>query len=302
MRKKEEIITIQSISALHRHYQIGSPNHPLVSVVDLASIPHDVFEPGVSYRMGFYVMACKRFDGKMRYGRSIYDFEEGSMMFTAPFQVVSSGPDVKMEEGWALFFHPDLISGSELGRTMTQYSFFNYEANEALHVSEEENAVLRDCIGKIEKEYSQNIDKHTETLIVSNIELLLNYCTRFYDRQFITRSKTNAVIVSRFESLLRDYFAKDSLIEAGLPDVKYFAERLGLSPNYLSDLLSRLSGKTTQEHIHLQLVEKAKSLLWNTNKSISEIAYSLGFEYPSHFTRIFKSKTGKSPREFRDVG
>ncbi len=207
-----------------------------------------------------------------------------------------------MEEGWALFFHPDLLHGTDLEKKLHQYSFFHYEANEALHISEEEKALLWDCVKKIEREYSLNVDKHTVALIASNIELLLNYCTRFYDRQFITRTKTNADIVQKFESLLNDYFAKESLADNGLPDVKHFASRLHLSPNYLSDLLSRHTGKTTQEHIHLQLVEKAKSLLWSTNKSISEIAYDLGFEYPSHFTKIFKAKTGQAPKEFRNVG
>ncbi|PWV56349.1 helix-turn-helix protein [Chitinophaga sp. S165] len=269
--------------------------------MDLQTIPHDQFEPGVFYKMSFYVIACKRFKGEITYGRSKYDFEEGSMMFTAPDQVVSSGPAVEMEEGWALFFHPDLLSGTELERKMSSYSFFRYEANEALHISEEENLILKDCIEKIKREYSLNIDKHTQGLIVSNIELLLNYCNRFYDRQFITRAKANNDIVSRFERLLADYFSQGSLIESGLPDVKYFSSRLHLSPNYLSDLLSKHTGKTTQEHIHLQLVEKAKSLLWETSKSISEIAYDLGFEHPSHFTKIFKTKTGKSPKEYRSL-
>ncbi|WP_233259758.1 AraC family transcriptional regulator [Chitinophaga sp. S165] len=301
MEKKEKIIPIKTISALHRYYQCGSPKHPLVSVMDLQTIPHDQFEPGVFYKMSFYVIACKRFKGEITYGRSKYDFEEGSMMFTAPDQVVSSGPAVEMEEGWALFFHPDLLSGTELERKMSSYSFFRYEANEALHISEEENLILKDCIEKIKREYSLNIDKHTQGLIVSNIELLLNYCNRFYDRQFITRAKANNDIVSRFERLLADYFSQGSLIESGLPDVKYFSSRLHLSPNYLSDLLSKHTGKTTQEHIHLQLVEKAKSLLWETSKSISEIAYDLGFEHPSHFTKIFKTKTGKSPKEYRSL-
>jgi len=302
MEKKEKITTIKTISALHKLYECGTPKHPLVSVVDLKAMRHDVFEPGTPYQMAFYVIACKRFKGEIQYGRSRYDFEEGTMMFTSPLQVVSAGPDIEMEEGWALFIHPDLLHGTDLDKKMHQYTFFHYEANEALHISDEENAVLKDCVKKIEREYSLNIDKHTVALIASNVELLLNYCTRFYDRQFITRTKANADIVQKFETLLNDYFTKESLTTAGLPDVKYFASRLHLSPNYLSDLLSKHTGKTTQEHIHLQLVERAKTLLWSTTKSISEIAYDLGFEYPSHFTKLFKAKTGHPPKEFRNAG
>lgn len=299
--KKPVTITIKTISALHRHYQCGNPKHPLISVMDLKSIPHDGFETDVLYRMSFYVMACKRFKGEIMYGRSKYDFEEGSMMFIAPDQIVSSGPEVEMEEGWALFFHPDLLSGTDLERKMSSYSFFRYEAKEALHISEEEKLILKDCIEKIKREYSLNIDKHTQGPIASNIELLLNYCNRFYDRQFITRVKVNNDIVGKFERLLSEYFSGNSLMETGLPDVKYFASRLHLSPNYLSDLLNKHTGKTTQEHIHLQLVEKAKSFLWDTSKSISEIAYDLGSEHPSHFTKVFKAKTGKSPKEYRNL-
>ena len=214
---------------------------------------------------------------------------------------VSASHEVKMDEGWGLFFHPDLINGTSLGRKINEYLFFNYEANEALHISDDEKLILKDCIEKIEREYSQNIDKHTQGLIVSNIELLLNYCDRFYDRQFFTRSKVNKDIVQRFEHLLNDYFAQEQLIDAGLPDVKFFAAQLNLSPNYLSDLLNRYTGKTTQEHIHLKLVDTAKSLLWGAGKSISEIAYELGFEYPSHFTKVFKTKTGLTPQQYRNT-
>jgi len=237
----------------------------------------------------------------MKYGKGYYDFNEGSLMFTAPGQVIAPGPDVVVDEGWALFFHPDLIHGTDLGRKIHQYSFFNYETNEALHISEEEKLIIKDCVANIQREYSQNIDKHSQGLIVSNIELLLNYCARFYDRQFYTRAKVNSDVVQQFEKLLKDYFSQDTLIEMGLPNVKYFASKLNLSPNYLSDLLNKFTGKTTQEHIHLELIDKAKTLLWGTNNSISEIAYGLGFEHPSHFTKIFKTKTGKSPSEYRHL-
>jgi len=222
-------------------------------------------------------------------------------MFSAPGQVIGASPDVKVDEGWALFFHPDLLHGTSLGKKMHEYSFFHYEVNEALHISEEEAKVIKDCVEMIAREYASAIDKHTQGVIVSNIELLLNYCNRFYDRQFYTRAKVNADVVQRFEALLKDYFSRGELIETGLPSVAHFASKLNLSANYLSDLLQKFTGKSTLEHIHLELVEKAKSLLWGTERSISEIAYELGFEHPSHFTKIFKAKTGKSPREYRNL-
>ncbi|MES1160166.1 MAG: helix-turn-helix transcriptional regulator, partial [Bacteroidota bacterium] len=243
----------------------------------------------------------KKFEGLLKYGKSHYDFREGSLLFTAPGQVIGSGPDVKVEEGWALFIHPDLLHGTSLGKKMNQYTFFHYEVNEALHISEEERIIIKDCVDKIAREYRQSIDKHTQSVIVSNIELLLNYCSRFYDRQFYTRAKVNADIVQRFETLLKDYFSQQILIETGLPTVTWFASKLNLSPSYLSDLLQKFTGKSTVEHIHLELVEKAKSLLWGTENSISEIAYELGFEHPSHFTKIFKAKTGKSPSLYRNI-
>ncbi|MBB6112119.1 transcriptional regulator, AraC family [Mucilaginibacter lappiensis] len=292
-------IELESISDLHRMVHYTPPRHPLVSVIDHADFYARRPRVDAFYRFGFYTISCKKFEGVLKYGKGYYDFNEGSLMFTAPGQVIAPGPDVFVEEGWALFIHPDLIHGTDLGRKIHQYTFFNYEINEALHISEEEKLVIKDCIAKIEKEYAQNIDKHSQGLIVSNIELLLNYCNRFYDRQFYTRAKINSDVVQQFEKLLKDYFSQNNLIETGLPSVNYFASRLNLSPNYLSDLLGKFTGKTTQEHIHLELIDHAKSLLWGTNKSISEIAYGLGFEHPSHFTKIFKTKTGKSPSEYR---
>ena len=298
---QEHFLEIQSISDLHELYGCGKPKHPLISIIDLSA--HEFNRPAVpiNYNLGLYTIFCKKFSGELKYGRSYYDFSEGSLMFTAPGQVMGYTNGPHPDEGWGLFFHPDLLNSSDLGRKITTYSYFNYEANEALHISEDEKLILRDCLNKIEKEYSQNIDKHTQSLIQSNVELLLNYCSRFYDRQFYTRAKVNSDVVSQFESALKGYFANDSLIEVGIPNVKYFASRLNLSPNYLSDLLHKFTGKTTQEHIHLEIVEKAKNLLWSTQKSISEVAYDLGFEHPSHFTKIFKNKTGHSPSDYRQL-
>jgi AraC-like DNA-binding protein len=299
--KKESIVELESIGELHDFVQSPRPRHPLVSVIDhrdfYARRPKNV---GVKFRFGFYTISCKKFEGLMYYGKGHYDFKDGSLAFTAPGQIVGPGPDIHVEEGWGLFVHPDLFYGTALGRKMHEYSFFHYEVNEALHISEEENLLIRDCLAKIEREYQGSIDKHTQGLIVSNIELLLNYCNRFYDRQFYTRAKVNADVVQRFEALLKEYFGQPTLIEAGLPPVSWFASRLHLSPSYLSDLLQKTTGKSTLEHIHLELVDRAKDLLWGTESSISEIAYELGFEHPSHFTKIFKAKTGKSPSEFRN--
>src|SRR6201992_2156326 len=227
----DKYIDIESVSDMHKLVQYTRPKHPLISLIDHVDFYKIRPRTDVFYRFGFYTISCKKFEGLMRYGKGYYDFNEGSLMFTAPGQVISPGPDVTVDEGWALFIHPDLIHGTDLGRKIHQYTFFNYEANEALHLSEEEKLIIKDCVDKIEKEYSRNIDKHSQGLIVSNIELLLNYCNRFYDRQFYTRSRVNADVVQRFEALLKEYFGQPTLIEAGLPPVTYFSSRLSLSPN-----------------------------------------------------------------------
>ena len=297
----DKYIDLESISDMHQLMQHAAPKHPLVSLIDHSDFYEMRPKAEAIYRFGFYTISCKKFEGTLKYGRGNYDFNKGSLMFTAPGQVIAPGPNVTVDEGWALFVHPDLFHGTDLGRKIHQYSFFNYEVNEALHISEEEHLILKDCTGKIQKEYSQNIDKHTQGLIVSNIELLLNYCNRFYDRQFYTRAKLNTDVVQQFEKLLKDYFSQDTLIETGLPNVTWFASRLNLSPNYLSDLLQKFTGKSTLEHIHLEMIDRARTLLWSTDASISEIAYQLGFEHPSHFTKIFKTKTGKSPSAYRNL-
>jgi len=296
----EDFINISTIADLHQYYAYGSVKHPLITIIDLTKVKKRNRKPGdVFYRLGLYTVVYKKFEGTLKYGRSIYDFQEGSLMFAAPNQVLSPGEDIQLQEGWFLAFHPNLIYGSTLGKNIQQYSFFNYEANEALHLSEEERDALEQSVQKIAKEYSQHIDRHTQGLILSNLELLLNYCDRFYDRQFFTRAKVNNDVVQNFERLLQQYVETDVLIDKGLPDVKYFADQLNLSSNYLSDVLNKYTGKTTLEHIHLQLVAQAKSFLLGSNKSISEIAYDLGFEHPSHFNRIFKLKTGLSPSSYR---
>lgn len=298
---QQRYIDVQTIDEIHKLWGCGKPRHPLITVIDLTKYHFNGDRSGLIYRLNLYTVFCKKFIGALRYGRSYYDFSEGSLMFTAPGQATTPVSMPFPEEGWALFFHPDLIHHSALGSKMGQYTFFNYESNEALHVSEEEKLILFDCVKNIEREYDQHIDKHTQTLIQNNIELLLNYCSRFYDRQFYTREKVSTDVVQTFEKLLKAHFAQDTLINSGLPGVKTFAGQLHLSPNYLSDLLQKFTGKTTQEHIHLQLIDKAKTLLWSTQMPVSEIAYKLGFENPPHFTRLFKQKTGYSPTGFRNL-
>lgn len=205
------------------------------------------------------------------------------------------------EKSWFLSFHPDLIRSSGLAEKMNQYSFFHYDVNEALHLSDDEKDTIKQLRDKIVQEYSQNLDRHSQHLIIANLELLLDYCVRFYDRQFFTRTNLNSDIVSRFDRILRSYYETDSIEELGSPTVTYFSKELNLSANYLSDLLKKETGKTAQEHIHLHIIEKAKTRLLNSTASISEIGYSLGFEYPQHFSNLFKSKTGQSPREYRNL-
>ncbi|MBT1706100.1 helix-turn-helix domain-containing protein [Chryseosolibacter indicus] len=291
---------IKSISELHDFFRYDKPVHPQITVVDLAKVDRSHREPGASYRLGLYGIACKRIEGSFGYGRTHYDFSEGTLMFTSPYQVLTPGAENKVE-GWAIYIHPDFLNASVKGHKLTEYTFFGYDANEALHISEAEKNVLENCVMNIQTEIAMNLDKHSYDLIITNLELLLSYCSRFYGRQFLTRVTASNDIVARFDSLLNDYFSRDSLIEAGVPDVKYFASQLNVSANYLSDLLSKYTGKPTLEHIHLKLVDKAKALLWSTENSISEIAYDLGFEHPSHFTKLFKNRTGMSPKEFRSI-
>ena len=289
---------IRSISELHSFFRCDKPVHPQISVVDLAKVDRSHRVPGASYRIALYSIACKQIEGFFGYGRTSYDFSEGSLMFTSPHQVLTPGAENKVE-GWGLYIHPDFLNSSTKGRKLTEYSFFGYDTNEALHISEAEKNVLENCVQNIQREIAMNLDKHSHDLILTNIELLLSYCSRFYGRQFLTRAKASNDLVERFDSLLSEYFTRESLIETGVPDVKYFASRLNVSANYLADLLTKYTGKPTHEHIQLKLVDKAKSLLWSTDNPISGIAYDLGFEHPSHFTKFFKNKTGLSPKEFR---
>jgi len=239
----------------------------------------------------------------LTYGRKTIDFNEGSLICMAPNQVITIDTEIEPREnpmGWGLFFHPDLIRNTSLNSKMKDYSFFSYEMAEALHLSEKEKQLLFECILKIQTELKENIDDYSQTIIVSTIELLLNYCNRFYGRQFITRKATNRDILEKVETLLKEYFT-DKSDSNGLPTVKYLADAVNLSPGYLGDLLKKETGLNAQEHIHQYIIEEAKNILLNSSQSISEIAFQLGFEYPQYFSRLFKQKTGTTPLEYRNL-
>ena len=276
--------------------------HPLVSVLDLSKGTWMVREKAEAVRYNFYAVFLKQGQScTLRYGRKNYDYQDGTLVFVGPGQVVNIAhidPDFK-PSGYALLFHPNLLRGTNLGNSMDKYSFFSYELYEALHISQRERQIVLDCFDKIQYELSQGIDKHSKRIIVSNIELFLNYCTRFYDRQFITRDTVNLGVIDQFESSLHDYFNSGKAKELGIPSVSYFAEEQHLSPNYFGDLVKKETGKSAQEYIQAKIIEVAKEKVFDPENSVSEIAYELGFKYPQHFTRFFKNKVGYAPNEFR---
>ena len=273
--------------------------HPLVSVIDMSKA-----NPRQASNMyfGIYTVFLKEVKcGDLRYGKNTYDYQEGTLVFIAPGQVVSVGStgEFYQPKGYALVFHPDLIHGTSLGKHIQEYTFFGYQSNEALHVSEREKKIVLDCFSKIEYELERAIDNHSKRLIVSNIEMLLNYCVRFYDRQFITRDNVHQGILERFEHLLNEYFQSDKPQTIGLPSVAQCAGELNLSPGYFGDLIKKETGKTAQEYIQAKLIDVAKEKIFDLNKSVSQIANELGFKYPQHFTRLFKQRVGHSPNEYR---
>jgi AraC family transcriptional regulator, transcriptional activator of pobA len=273
--------------------------HPLVSVVDLSKANP---RHGSKMYFGFYTIFLKDVKcGDLVYGRNTYDYQEGTLVFLAPGQVagVNSNGETYQPKGYAVIFHADLIHGTSLGQHIQDYTFFSYQSKEALHLSERERKIVLDCFSKIEYELEHAIDKHSKTLIVDNIELFLNYCVRFYDRQFITRENVLKGILERFESLLNEYFRTDKPQTIGLPSVAYCANELNLSPGYFGDLMKKETGKTAQEYIQAKVIDLAKEKIFDKSKSVSEIAYELGFKYPQHFTRLFKQKVGQTPNEFR---
>lgn len=293
-----EIVNIDSVAQFNS-IRGQETLHPLVSVLDQSkSTP----VPSIRNYSGLYIIFLKEVKcGEIKYGRNRYDYQEGTLLFIAPGQVFGMEEHAKMiqPEGWVLAFHPDLIRGTSLAKNIKKYSFFSYDVNEALHLSVRERQIIVECFNKVLYELEHSIDKHSRTLIVSNIELLLNYCIRFYDRQFITREIIQKDILVRFEELLNDYFQSGKSQVQGLPTVTYCADKLNLSPNYFGDLVKKETGKSAQEHIQLKLIELAKEKVSDSSKSISEIAYELGFKYHPHFTRLFKQRVGCSPVEYR---
>jgi AraC-like DNA-binding protein len=300
----DNLIKIQTISQVHDFFGIEKPKHPLVSILKMNNKFRQMGLHKIHYSIDLYQITFKSVHcANLRYGRNTYDHQDGTLLFVGPGQTLQIDIDEDKPESetgsWTLLFHPDLIRKSELGKKIDSYSFFSYHVNEALHTSDEEKKLMEEIISRIEKEYSQNIDKHSQELIVSHINLLLDYCVRFYDRQFHTRSNLNKDIVSNFERILKDYFNAGHPSQNGIPSVKYFGKALNLSPYYLSDLLKKETGRNVQEYIHFYIIERAKTALLNSADSVSQIAYDLGFEYPQHFSKVFKNKTGISPKEYR---
>jgi len=294
------IVNIDSVTTYNN--MRGVPTlHPLVTVIDLSRAQP---MPAQTFNFGLYAIYLKELNcGELKYGRNNYDYQEGTLVFIAPGQVMAIQPKVTTFEpkGWALMFHPDFIKGTSLGKHIANYSFFSYDVNEALHLSDKERQLILDCFTKIQLELQQNIDKHSKTLIASNIELFLNYCTRFYDRQFITRDHAHKGILEKFEALLNNYFTSDQPSNNGLPSVAYCAAALHLSANYFGDLIKKETGKSAQEYIQSKVIDIAKERIFNIDLSISEVAYNLGFKYPQHFTRLFKQKVGMSPQDYRNL-
>lgn len=292
---------LKTIREYHQFRNLPRPQHPLISVINVADIQSKGDEEPKTLVQHFYSIALKRMtNGQLKYGQQVYDFEEGVLFFMAPGQVYSINPGVGFHHsGWILLIHPDFLWNTPLAKTIKQYEYFDYSINEALFLSEKEEAILTGIIQTINQEYQANIDQFSQQIIISQLETLLNYSERFYHRQFITRKITNHQILDRLEVLLAAYFEGDSIEKNGLPTVQYVADALNVSPNYLSGLLRTLTGQSTQQHIHDKLIEKAKEKLSITDLSVGEIAYTLGFEHPQSFSKLFKAKTSLSPLAFR---
>ncbi len=303
--EQKKITKISTITEFHRLRGLPKPEHPLISVIDFNAInrPEDIGE--VNWMFDFYQISMKRgISAKLKYGQQEYDFDEGVLFFISPNQVfgVAAEKNTTIERsGWMLLVHPDFLWNTSLAKTIKKYEFFDYSVNEALFLSDKEEQTLNRIAENIRQEYHSTIDKFSKQIIISQLEGLLNYSERFYNRQFITREQANHQVLSRLEQLLTDYFGSDDLASKGLPSVQFVAESLNVSPGYLSSLLRMLTGQSTQQHIHEKLIESAKEKLSTTNLSVSEIAYELGFEHLQSFSKLFKSKTNLSPLQFRQL-
>lgn len=295
-------VKVSSISDLHQFLGLKKPSNPLISVFNFDGMKLESATILSAVTTDFYVIALKKdcAGGKCRYGQQYYDFDEGIMYFIAPHQVLQF-EDVLLNgvKGFVLVIHPDFLQGYSLASQIKDYGYFSYASSEALFLSEKEEKCTMDIIKNVSREIDANMDAFTQDLLISNIELLLKYCDRFYNRQFLTRKKANSDLLTKLETLLDNYFKSEQLLEKGVPTVQFVAGELNLSPNYLSDMLRVQTGQTTQQHIQNRVIEKAKELLSTTGMSVSEIAYSLGFEHSQSFHRLFKSRTSISPLEFR---
>lgn len=290
---------IKSISEIHRLMGLPKPQHPLISIVDLKGLKNETGIDAVIFDL--YVISMKRGCDNLFYGQQKYDFDEGLMAFMAPGQILRGEengvpPDL---EGWMLFVHPDFLWSTSLASKISKYEYFGYATNEALFLSQKEETVINDLVTNIREEYCSNIDKFSQDIIISHLETLLNYAERFYQRQFLTRKKSNHQVLIRLEKVMTEYFEREDLVISGLPTVQYIADELHISQSYLRSLLKMLSGLSTQQYIHEKLIDKAKERLSTTNLSVSEIAYALGFEHPQSFSKLFKSKVKLSPLQFR---
>jgi len=300
--KKEEnkYHRFESLSEAHRALGLPKPLHPLMSIIDNRNNTVDLSKMPESHVLSFYKISYEgKMEGKLKYGQGYYDFDEGGLLFAAPNQIISSSGQDRKHSGYGIFIHPDFFLGYPLAKKIKQYGFFSYSANEALHLSEKEKETIMAIFKFIEDELSSRIDDLSQDVIISQIELLLTYSERFYKRQFITRKAINNDLLGKLENLLDDYFTNEKTLEQGLPSVQYLSEQLNISPSYLSDMLRSLTGQNAQQHIHNKLIEKAKEQLSSTNLTVSEVAYTLGFEHSQSFSKFFKTKTNLTPVQFR---
>jgi len=302
--KKEETSHphFDSLSDAHRILGLPKPMHPLITLINSSNSPAGVIRPLGTHVLKFYKISYKqRLSGRLKYGQDYYDFDEGGLLFAAPNQIIGSSDTSETSECslYTLLIHPDFLWNYPLAKKIKQYGFFSYSANEALHLSEKEKATIISIFKIIEEELNSRIDDFSQDVIISQIELLLNYANRFYKRQFITRKAVSNDLLQKLEEILDEYFNNEKSLSLGIPTVQHLSEKLNISPSYLSDMLRSLTGQNAQQHIHNKLIEKAKEKLSTTSLSVSEVAYTLGFEHPQSFSKLFKTKTNLSPLEFR---
>ncbi|WP_259015891.1 helix-turn-helix domain-containing protein [Emticicia fluvialis] len=302
MKKEDNSpLKMESLTEAHRIFGIPRPQHPLISLIHGTHLPADMGDFRNGHVLGFYKIAYKpKLTGRLKYGQSYYDFDEGGLLFASPGQIMGvNDNEANACSEYTLLVHPDFFLGYSLAKKIRQYGFFSYATNETLHLSEEEKTTIMQVFNMIDIELKGRIDDFSQDVVIAQIELLLNYANRFYKRQFITRKAINNDLLQKLEEILDSYFAGEKPANEGIPTVHYLSEKLNLSPSYLSDLLRSLTGQNAQQHIHQKLIEKAKEKLSTSGLSVSEIAYELGFEHPQSFSKLFKTKTNLSPLEFK---